>query len=54
MAAVIANEFREATEPLHIEALVGIALVLFVITVLIDMGARLLVHRTGARTGAEA
>lgn len=53
MAAVIANEFREATEPLHIEALVGIALVLFLITVLIDMGARLLVHRTGARTGAE-
>ena len=49
MAAVIANEFREATEPLHIEALVGIALVLFVITVLIDMGARLLVHRTAAR-----
>ncbi|HEX9236330.1 MAG TPA: phosphate ABC transporter permease subunit PstC [Actinomycetota bacterium] len=50
MAAVIANEFREASEPLHIEALIGIALVLFLITVVIDMLARLLVHRTGARS----
>jgi phosphate transport system permease protein len=50
MASVIANEFREATEPLHVEALIAIALVLFLITVIINIGARLLVHRAEART----
>ncbi len=44
MAAVIANQFQEATGD-HIRALVGVGVVLFAITVLINMGARLLVWR---------
>jgi phosphate transport system permease protein len=44
MAAVIANQFQEATGD-HIRALVGVGVVLFVITVLINMAARLLVWR---------
>lgn len=49
MASVIANEFQEANEPLHLQALIGVGLVLFVLTVLVDVGARVLVHRTGAK-----
>jgi phosphate transport system permease protein len=43
MASVLANEFAEATTPLHISALVEIALLLFVITIIINAIARLLV-----------
>ena len=49
MASVIASEFSESTG-LHLQALIGIGLVLFVVTVVVDIAARLLVHRTGART----
>jgi len=44
MAAVIANTFAEATGE-HIRALVGIGVVLFVMTVLINMAARAIVWR---------
>lgn len=44
MAAVIANTFAEATGD-HIRALVGIGVVLFVMTVLINMAARAIVWR---------
>ncbi|MBN1629892.1 MAG: phosphate ABC transporter permease subunit PstC [Thermoleophilia bacterium] len=44
MAAVIANQFQEATGD-HIRALVGIGVVLFALTILINMGARALVWR---------
>lgn len=44
MAAVIANQFQEATG-VHIRALVGVGVVLFAITILINVGARLLVWR---------
>lgn len=44
MASVIANEFQEANEPLHLQALLGVGLVLFLITVLVDIAARLLVR----------
>jgi phosphate transport system permease protein len=44
MAAVIANQFQEATAD-HIRALVGIGVVLFVITIIVNMGARALVWR---------
>jgi phosphate transport system permease protein len=40
---VIANEFREAVEQLHLDALVEIGLVLFVITLVINMASRLLI-----------
>jgi phosphate transport system permease protein len=45
MAAVIANEFREAVEQLHLDALVEIGLVLFTITLVINLLSRLLIWR---------
>ena len=43
MASVLANEFTEATSDLYLNALIELALVLFVITVIINMFAQLLV-----------
>lgn len=43
MAAVIANEFREAVEELHLHALIEIGLVLFTITLVINTISRLLI-----------
>jgi phosphate transport system permease protein len=43
MAAVIANEFTEATEPIYVSALVEIGLVLFVMTLIINALSRLLI-----------
>ncbi len=45
MASVIANEFGQSQEPLHVQALIGLGLVLFVVTVLMNVFARLLVRR---------
>jgi phosphate transport system permease protein len=45
MASVIANEFTEATEPLYLAALAEIGLLLFVVTVLLNIFARMLVSR---------
>ena len=50
LASVIANEFTEATSTLHLSALIEVALVLFVITVVVNAIATLLVRwATGAR-----
>jgi phosphate transport system permease protein len=43
MAAVIANEFTEATDDLYLNALVEIGLVLFVITLLVNVMSRMLI-----------
>lgn len=43
MASVIANEFTEATSDMYLSALIELALVLFVITIIINGLARLLV-----------
>ena len=43
MASVIANEFTEATSEMYLSALIQLALVLFVITIIINAFARLLV-----------
>jgi phosphate transport system permease protein len=43
MAAVIANEFTEAADRLYLNALIEIGLVLFVITLLVNAGSRLLI-----------
>jgi phosphate transport system permease protein len=43
MASVIANEFAEATSDLHRSALVEIGLALFIVTILVNAAARLLV-----------
>jgi len=45
MSAVIANEFREAVEQLHLDALVEIGLVLFTITLIVNLSSRLLIWR---------
>jgi phosphate transport system permease protein len=45
MAAVIANEFSEAASDIHFAALTYVALVLFVVTVLVNAAARLLIWR---------
>lgn len=51
MAAAIANEFAEASSTLHYAALTYVALLLFVITVLINAAARLLIWRVVRRGG---
>jgi phosphate transport system permease protein len=43
MAAVIANEFTEAADPLYLAALVEIGLVLFMITLIVNSLSRLLI-----------
>ncbi|HEV8244269.1 MAG TPA: phosphate ABC transporter permease subunit PstC [Polyangiaceae bacterium] len=51
MASVIANEFTEATEDLYLSSLAEIGLLLFVVTVLLNVVARLLVWRVGRIPG---
>jgi phosphate transport system permease protein len=53
MASIIANEFTEATFDLYLHALIEIGLVLFVITLLVNSIARLLIWRVSIRTGSE-
>jgi phosphate transport system permease protein len=43
MAAVLANEFTEAAEPLYLNALIEIGLVLFIITLVVNSLSRLLI-----------
>jgi phosphate transport system permease protein len=43
MSAVIANEFTEAADPLYLNALVEIGLVLFTITLIVNLLSRLLI-----------
>jgi phosphate transport system permease protein len=53
MAAVIANEFAEAADDLHLSALVEIGLVLFIITLLVNSMSRMLIW-TMARPSSSA
>jgi phosphate transport system permease protein len=50
MSSIIANEFAEAVSALHAEALIEIGLILFVITLLLNVVARLMVWRVARRT----
>jgi phosphate transport system permease protein len=43
MAAVIANEFTEAADELYLHALIEIGLLLFIITIAVNMISRLLI-----------
>jgi phosphate transport system permease protein len=52
MAAAIANEFSEAVGDLHLSALAYVAFVLFVVTVVVNAGARLLIWRVARGSGA--
>ena len=54
MASIIANEFTEATFDLYLHALVEIGLILFFITLLINLVARILIWRVSRRTKMEA
>ena len=54
MAAVIANEFTEATSDLYIHALVEIGLVLFGVTILVNAIARLLIYTVASRVEVRA
>jgi phosphate transport system permease protein len=56
MAAAIANEFSEAATDLHFAALTYVAFLLFVLTVLVNAGARLLIWRVarGSSAGSKA
>jgi phosphate transport system permease protein len=58
MAAVIANEFAEATSSLHISALIEIGLVLFTVTLVVNAASRLLIwsltRQRAARPAATA
>jgi len=52
IAAVVANEFTEATGDLHLQALIELGLVLFLITFLLNGLARLLILTTSRRGSA--
>lgn len=56
MAAAIANEFAEAATDIHLSALTYVAFLLFVVTVLVNAGARLLIWRVarGSSAGSAA
>jgi phosphate transport system permease protein len=49
IASVIANEFTEAPDDLHLKSLIELGLVLFALTMVINAIAQLLVLSTGAR-----
>jgi phosphate transport system permease protein len=53
MASIIANEFTEATFNLYLNALIEIGLILFVMSLLINLIARLLIWRVSQRTKHE-
>jgi phosphate transport system permease protein len=54
MAAVLANEFTEATDDLYLHALIEIGLVLFIITLAVNALSRLLIWSMNRRTVARA
>jgi phosphate transport system permease protein len=56
MASAIANEFTEAVGDMHLSALAYVAFVLFIVTVLVNAAARLLIWRVskGAAIGSKA
>jgi phosphate transport system permease protein len=45
MASVIANEFTEANTPAHLSSLILVGLILFLITIVVNLVARVLIHR---------
>ncbi len=51
MASMLANEFTEATSNLYLSALIEVGLLLFVVTVLVNALARLLVWSVGGTAG---
>ena len=54
MASLLANQFKEAVSQLHTDAMIEIALTLFVITLILNLIARFLVWQVARRTPQEA
>jgi phosphate transport system permease protein len=54
LSSIIANEFAEAVSTLHSQALVELGLILFVLTLLLNLIARFLVWNVARRTPPEA
>ena len=54
MASIIANEFAESVSQLHTDALIEIGLILFIMTLLLNILARFLVWRVARKTPQEA
>jgi phosphate transport system permease protein len=54
IAAVIANEFTEATGDLYLQSLIELGLVLFLLTFILNGLARLLIVATSQRGGGMA
>lgn len=53
MASVIANEFTEATGNLYLAALIEIGLILFFLTLLLNIAARVLIWRISSKVKGE-
>jgi phosphate transport system permease protein len=53
MASIIANEFSEATYDLYLNSLIEIGLILFILTLLVNVAARLLIGRVSKRLTTE-
>jgi phosphate transport system permease protein len=49
MASVIANEFTEATGSLYLASLIELALVLFMVTMIINVLGKLIIHKMSVR-----
>lgn len=54
LASVIANEFTEATSPLYVSSLTELALVLFALTLIINLIARAMILRLARGQGQAA
>jgi phosphate transport system permease protein len=52
IAAIIANEFSEATSNMHVAALIELGFVLFCITIVVNAVARLLILTTTRKASA--
>ena len=51
ISSTLANEFTEAVSPLYTSSLLALALVLFVVTLLVLIAARLMLMKLRAREG---
>ncbi len=50
IASTLATQLNEATEPLFVSSLIALALILFVLTLLVNLGARLAIERPWRRS----
>jgi phosphate transport system permease protein len=53
MASVIANEFAEATETVYVSSLVEIGLLLFIVTMLVNLIGKYIINRMSVRVHHE-